>query len=125
MVKDLAEGRTREGHAGELGAPADDGDCEEEPAPEGTVVCSGADGREDECHYLRARGGQGRRCKCRMGWGRTAKLRPLATSTMELTDLVPLPQGRTHCSEVVHVDPRPCAGFHPAEVARFWKSVKE
>ena len=60
-----------------------------------------------------------------MRLGRTAKLRPLATSTMELTDLVPLPHGRTHCSDVVHVYPGPCAAFHPAEVARFWKSVME
>lgn len=59
---------TGEGHAGELGAPADDGDREEEPAPEGAVVCGGADGREDECHDLPAGGGQGRVTDAE--WGR-------------------------------------------------------
>ena len=42
--------RTSKTHAGELGAPADDCECEEKPAPEGAVVCGAADGREQCCH---------------------------------------------------------------------------
>ena len=87
--------RTRQGHAGELGTPTDDREDEEQPATERPVISGGANGREDSGHDLAA---------LRMSavaWTqerllRTAKLTPLATSTTELTALVPPPQGSTH-----------------------------
>ena len=59
---------------------------------------------------------------------RTAKLSPLATSTTELIDLVPLPHGRTHCPEEsvsVQEEPTPLAGSYPAEFAKNWNRVIE
>ena len=58
----------------------------------------------------------------------TAKLTPFATSTIELMDFVPLPQGSTHCPDAfasVHDEPTPLTGSKPAEVAKDWKSVIE
>jgi hypothetical protein len=58
----------------------------------------------------------------------TAKLTPLATSTIALTLFVPLPHGSTHCPEAsgaVHELPRPATGSQPALVASDWNSVME
>lgn len=59
---------------------------------------------------------------------RTAKLTPLATRTMELTDLVPPDQGRTHCPEASGAeqdDPGPLTGSYPAAFASDWNNVME
>ena len=59
---------------------------------------------------------------------RTAKLTPFATKTMELTALVPLPQGNTHFPDAPFPrqdEPGPRTGSYPAWVASPWKSVKE
>ena len=45
-------GRTREGHAGELGAPTDNREDEEQPATERPVIGSRPDGGKDSGHYL-------------------------------------------------------------------------
>ena len=50
----------------------------------------------------------------------TAKLTPFATKTMELTALVPLPQGNTHFPETPlprQDEPGPRTGSYPAAVA--------
>ena len=58
----------------------------------------------------------------------TAKLVPLATKTIELIDLVPLPQGKTHFPDAPlpeQDEPGPRTGSYPAAVASPWKSVNE
>lgn len=58
----------------------------------------------------------------------TAKLRPLATRTTELTDLLPPDQGSTHCPDAfasVQDEPFPLTGSQPAAVASDWNSVIE
>ena len=87
--------RTRQGHAGKLGTPTDDCEDEEQPATERSIICSRTDGREDSSHDLAALH-ISTTAKTQEELIRTAKLTPLATSTTELTALVPPPQGSTH-----------------------------
>lgn len=57
-----------------------------------------------------------------------AKLTPLATSTTELTLLVPLPHGRRHPLEGVpelQGFPGPREASYPADVAKDWNNVME
>jgi hypothetical protein len=52
---------------------------------------------------------------------------PFASSTTELTDFSPLPQGKTHFPDALGLrqdEPGPWTGSYPATVARVWNILK-
>jgi len=115
---------TRQGHACKLGCPTYQGHDQKQPLAYRTIVTGRSDSRENHAHGLRQklrnRGVEERK--------RTAKLAPFATKTIELTVLVPLPQGSTHFPDAPasrQDEPGPRTGSYPAAEARDWKSVRE
>lgn len=119
-------GFTCKAHTSILRSPADTRYNEKKPPSERAIICRRSNCREYKCHNLVEP------CvspaSIRPKKAHTAKLSPLAISTMLETAFVPPAHGKTHCPEESGArqdEPGPLRGSYPASVARDWKRVME